>query len=81
MERVTTHQAKTHLSKLLSRVEAGEKFLICRGDTPLAYLAKIDSDPPQNRRPRVGTITSKSVSWTDDAFAPLTHEELKDWGI
>ena len=81
MERVTTHQAKTHLSKLLSRVEAGEKFLICRGDTPLALLVGIDSEVPPSGRPRVGTITSKGVTWTDDAFAPLTNEELKDWGI
>lgn len=51
MERVTTHQAKTHLFKLLSRVEAGEKFLICRGNTPLALLAGIDSEAPPIVRP------------------------------
>lgn len=81
MERVTTHQTKTHLSKLLSRVEAGEKFLICRGDTPLAVLSGLDEEVAQYRRPKVGTITSKSVTWTPDAFAPLTPEELTDWGI
>ena len=35
---VTVYEAKTHLSRLLRRVEAGEEVLIRRGDEPVALL-------------------------------------------
>jgi hypothetical protein len=37
--------------------------------------------PLRRRRPRVGTVTSDAVRWAADAFAPLTDDELKHWGI
>lgn len=80
MQRVTTHEAKTHLSRLLSRVQAGEQFLICRGDTPLAVLSGLAPAEPAVSRPRIGTVTS-NVSWTEDAFRPLGDVELTDWGL
>ncbi len=79
MQKVTTHEAKTHLSKLLSRVQAGEQFLICRGDTPLAVLSGLTQES-ERTRPRIGTVTSQ-VSWSEDAFRPLADVELADWGL
>lgn len=35
---VTIHKAKTELSKLLKRVEAGEVITIARGGKPIAIL-------------------------------------------
>ena len=35
---VTVHEAKTTLSALLRRVEAGEEIIIARGDKPVAIL-------------------------------------------
>jgi prevent-host-death family protein len=35
---VKVHEAKTHLSRLLQRVEAGEEITIARGDKPIARL-------------------------------------------
>jgi antitoxin (DNA-binding transcriptional repressor) of toxin-antitoxin stability system len=35
MYRVTIHNAKTHLSRLIGRVLAGEEVIIARGDTPV----------------------------------------------
>ncbi len=40
---VKVHEAKTHLSRLLQRVEAGEEITIARGDTPIARLVPIAS--------------------------------------
>ena len=40
---VKVHEAKTHLSRLLQRVEAGEEITIARGDTPIARLVPIVS--------------------------------------
>jgi prevent-host-death family protein len=38
MEIVNVHQAKTHLSKLLERVERGEEIVIARAGKPVARL-------------------------------------------
>lgn len=38
MRSVTVQEAKTHLSKLLREVEAGEEIEIRRGDAPVAVL-------------------------------------------
>jgi prevent-host-death family protein len=38
MNKVNVHEAKTHLSDLLQRVERGEEFLICRNGDPIADL-------------------------------------------
>jgi prevent-host-death family protein len=35
---VNVHEAKTHLSKLLARVEAGEELIIARAGQPVARL-------------------------------------------
>ena len=37
--RVNVHAAKTNLSKLLERVEAGEDIVVCRNGVPVARLA------------------------------------------
>ena len=80
MKTVTTHEAKTHLSKLLAEVEAGEEVVICRGSRPAARLSPL-ARPSSPRRPRVGTRTSGTITATADAFAPLSEEELKVWGL
>lgn len=80
MKTVSTHEAKTHLSRLLAEVEAGEEIVICRGTTPTARLVPV-SRKPVRRRPRIGTITSDPVRVTAEAFAPLPSEELELWGL
>jgi antitoxin (DNA-binding transcriptional repressor) of toxin-antitoxin stability system len=40
---VKVGEAKTYLSDLLARVEAGEEIIIARGDVPVAKLTRIDS--------------------------------------
>ena len=47
MIKVGTHEAKTHLSELLSRVAEGEEVLITRYDAPIARLI-----PAERRRER-----------------------------
>lgn len=39
MRSVTVQEAKTHLSRLLRDVEAGEEIEIRRGDVPIAVLS------------------------------------------
>jgi prevent-host-death family protein len=35
---VNIHEAKTHLSRLIERVEAGEEITICRAGRPVARI-------------------------------------------
>jgi antitoxin (DNA-binding transcriptional repressor) of toxin-antitoxin stability system len=39
---VKVGEAKTYLSDLLARVEAGEEVIIARGDVPIATLTRIE---------------------------------------
>jgi prevent-host-death family protein len=41
MSTVNVHQAKTHLSALLARVEAGEEIVIARAGRPVARLVPV----------------------------------------
>lgn len=43
---VNVHEAKTHLSRLLARVEAGERITIARAGKPVAILAPAEERPP-----------------------------------
>lgn len=49
MTQVNVHDAKTHLSSLLERVEAGEEILIARAGKPIARLVPLRAA----RTPRV----------------------------
>jgi prevent-host-death family protein len=40
---VNIHEAKTHLSRLVERVEAGEEILIARAGRPVARLVPLRS--------------------------------------
>jgi prevent-host-death family protein len=72
---VTIHAAKTNLSKLLARVEAGEEIVIARGKTPIARLTPIR--PPSSAR-RFGAMKG-IVSVGPEFFEPMTEAELGEW--
>ena len=42
---VNVHEAKTHLSRLLARVESGEEIIIARAGKPIARLVEIKETP------------------------------------
>jgi prevent-host-death family protein len=75
MPTVTIHAAKTNLSKLLARVEAGEEIVIARGKTPIARLTPIRPQPPSRRFGAMKGI----VSVGPEFFEPMTKAELKEW--
>ena len=71
---VNVHQAKTQLSRLLARVEAGEEVVIARRGEPVARL--VGCKPRGRRQPDV--LKGKLVV-PDSSFDPLPEEELKRW--
>lgn len=80
MKQVSTHEAKTHLSRLIAEVEAGEEVVIYRGAVAAARLIAV-TEKPMRPRPEVGTITSGPVEVAPDAFAPLAGSDLAIWGL
>lgn len=79
MLRATIHEAKTHLSRLLKRVQRGEKVIIVHGKTPVAQIVPIEPSAPA--RPRPGKPTTTGVRWTEDAFQPMSDKDLESWGL
>ena len=43
---VNVHEAKTHLSRLLSRVERGDEIVIARAGRPIARLLPFEAKKP-----------------------------------
>jgi prevent-host-death family protein len=77
---IATHEAKTHLSKYLERVERGETIVISRGRQPVAKLVPFDSPAPE-AIPKVGESMDARWEIPESAFAPLTDDELQEWGL
>jgi len=80
MKTTTTHYAKTHLSRLLKEVQQGETVIILNGTVPVGKLTGVDREVPSTR-PRTGVVTSTPVACADDAFTPLSDDQLKEWGV
>jgi prevent-host-death family protein len=72
----TVQQAKTNLSKLLRRVAQGEEVIIARGKTPVAKLMAVSTQ----KKKRIPGQWNGRISYAPDAFAPMTKEELAEWG-
>jgi len=60
---VTTHQAKTQLSKLIQRALAGEEIIIAKRDKPLVRLQVIEEEKPKRR---AGSLKGLIISMGDN---------------
>lgn len=75
MTQVNVHEAKTHFSKLLKRIEAGEEVIIARGGKPVARLVPLE-DAPKRRIPG----RDKGKMWIAYDFdAPLPDDLLAEF--
>jgi prevent-host-death family protein len=75
MATVTVHAAKTNLSQLLARVEAGEEIILARGKQPIAKLTPYV--PPRSKR-QFGALRGV-VNVGPEFFEPLPEEEQARW--
>lgn len=73
-EPISIHAAKTHLSRLIARAEAGEEVIIARGKKPVVKLVPITPKPR-----RVFGSLKGQVSIGPEFFEPLPPEELDAW--
>ena len=78
MLQVPVHEAKTHLSRLLAAVERGEEVVIMRDRTPVARLVAFEEKRPH---PVFGAMRGQLGDPPPEAFAPMSDEELEEWGL
>lgn len=74
VDAVGIHEAKTNLSKLVARAEAGDEIIIKRGGVPVAKLTAI---APQVGKRRLG-IFEGQIEMADD-FDDLPEDYLGEW--
>ncbi len=72
MTKINIHEAKTHFSKLIDRVRAGEEIVIAKAGKPVAKLMPIDRPAPRKPGIAEGRLT-------DAFFEPLPAEEIDAW--
>lgn len=56
MKSVNIHEAKTHLSRLIERVESGEEIIIAKAGRPAARLVPIE---PMRKPVKIGGLKSR----------------------
>lgn len=84
MRTVSIYEAKTQLSALIQAVEAGEEVVITNRNRPVARL--VPPAPPRER-PVFGAAreaferSGLTEADIERALAPMTREELREWGI
>ncbi|MDO9415453.1 type II toxin-antitoxin system Phd/YefM family antitoxin [Pararhizobium sp.] len=74
---VTIHKAKTELSKLIARVEAGEEIILARGDNPVVKLVLIAEPQPVVRG--YGSLAHLRDKISDSFFELLPDDDLEGW--
>jgi prevent-host-death family protein len=70
MSVVNVHEAKTHFSRLLEAVAAGEEVIIAKAGKPVAKLVPVEKP---KRKP--GALKGTFI-WDDAFFDPLPEDML-----
>jgi prevent-host-death family protein len=76
MKTVNVHEAKTHLSRLLEEVEAGQEVVIARAGRPVARLTALLPERP----PRQLGILAGRYSVPEDWDVPLPADVIDRFG-
>lgn len=72
MKSVNIHEAKTHLSRLIERVEAGEEIIIAKAGRPAARLVPIE----RARKPvKIGGLKARAP--VPDDFNTMLEKEIE----
>jgi prevent-host-death family protein len=72
--RIRIHQAKTHLSKYLAKVEKGETIVLCRRNEPIAEIRPLPQKP---KKPRPIGLHEGKFKLGPEFFEPLPDEFLR----
>src|ERR1700688_2850334 len=75
--KVNVHQAKTNLSKLILRAEAGDEVVIARDGKPVVKLVPVQTSPPRIFKPGAfkGRLRVPADFLTPDAETELLFQQ------
>ncbi len=73
MIRINIHEAKTHLSRYLKKLEAGETIILCKRNVPIAEIRPIEPAPT---KPRPVGLAKGQFQIPQEFFEPLPDELL-----
>ena len=76
---VNLYEAKTQLSRLVERAANGEEIVIAKAGKPMARLVPPTSASQSPRKPGKNYMGITFIA--EDFDAPLSEEELKEWGL
>jgi prevent-host-death family protein len=76
-EQVNMHFAKTHLSRLVERVEEGEEVVISRAGKPVARLVPMPRKKPGKRK--LGGWEGKFRVPSDEEWAEMKREVAEEF--
>jgi prevent-host-death family protein len=72
---VNVHEAKTHFSKLLARVEKGERIVVARDGKPVAKLVPAELPSPEALPPDDPLLNLDQFGF-DGPASPLSNAEI-----
>ncbi|MGO8933314.1 MAG: type II toxin-antitoxin system Phd/YefM family antitoxin [Terracidiphilus sp.] len=78
---VNLYEAKTQLSSLVERAANGEEIVIAKAGKPMARLVTIEGKQKPGRKRLWGRNFLGITYMAPDWDAPLSQEELKEWGM
>ena len=79
MTKLNIHEAKTHLSRYLHKVQEGETILLCKNGVPVAQIIPLTKELRPKKRP-MGLAKGK-IKIPPSFFEPLTDEEFPGVGL
>jgi prevent-host-death family protein len=71
MDSFNVHEAKTHFSRILARVQAGEEVIIAKAGQPIARIVPVRTTAPRKPDTEQGRLMV-----ADDFDAPLPDDLL-----
>ena len=74
MIKLNIHEAKTHLSRFLTKLKKGESIVICKRNEPIAEIRPIPA--PRNRKRPLG-LAKGQLTLTPEFFEPLPADMIQ----
>jgi prevent-host-death family protein len=78
MIKANVAEVKAHFSSYVRKAKAGEVVVVCERNVPVAELRPLSHEEAPTKR-ELGTMNGLIVHMEEDAFAPMSEEELADW--
>ncbi|MCW5941618.1 MAG: type II toxin-antitoxin system prevent-host-death family antitoxin [Fimbriimonadaceae bacterium] len=79
MVKVNVQEAKTHLSQLIKRAQAGERIVLCVRNEPAVELTVVTGNGAKRPLRPLGLGKGLITYMAPDFDAPMSEEELAEW--